>query len=96
MLLGSKTHTVGDTRRWTVDYDEWLDNTALVRACVVTSSSTTCTIGTGVLAPVLLGRHIQFWLIGGALNEQPTVTVIMTDNLGNIKNDTIAFTVITP
>jgi hypothetical protein len=92
MLLGSKTHTVGDTRRWTVQYGDWLANTATIDTIVATSSSTTCTVQT----PTILGTDVVFFLIGGTLNEQLTVTLVMTDDLGNIKTDTIAFTVIAP
>jgi hypothetical protein len=92
MILGSKSHTAGDTKRWTVDYDAWLDNTATIEQCAVTSSSTTCTAG----EVLILGNQVIFFLTGGVLNEQLTVTLTMTDSLGNIKNDTISFTVVAP
>lgn len=93
MLLGSKNHTVGDTKRWTINYGRWLDNTATIASAVVTSSSTTCTVqGT----PTILGPSVIFFLTGGVLNETLTVTVVITDSLGNIKHDTVMFTVLAP
>jgi hypothetical protein len=41
-LLASKQHTAGSTKRWTVNYDYWLDNTAEIERIDVQSSSTTC------------------------------------------------------
>jgi hypothetical protein len=94
MLLGSKIHTVGDTKLWTIDYDNWLDNTAEIETINVTSSSTTCTVGTPV--PVVLGHKIQFVITGGTLGETLMISLKMTDSFGNVKNDTMAITVIAP
>jgi len=92
MVLGSKTHTIGDTKRWVVEYDRWLDNTAVIQNISVTSPSTTCTIGTP--APTFQGSDVIFFLTGGALGETFSVALQMTDSFGNIKHDTIAFTVV--
>jgi hypothetical protein len=91
MLLASKAHTQGNTTRWTVRYDQWLDNTATIESVTVTSSSTSCTISP---TPQVLGTDIVFFLAGGALGERVTVTLVMVDTLGNTKRDTIAFTVV--
>lgn len=92
MLLGSKKHTVGDVRKWIIDYSHWLDNAAEILSATVTSSSTTCTIGTHTV----VGREVIFFLEGGVLNEILTVTITMTDTFGNVKNDTLSFTVVAP
>jgi hypothetical protein len=92
MILGSKNHTVGDTRLWRLDYDRWLDNTATIADATVTSSSTSCTAS----QVTVLGREITFFLTGGTLNETLTVSVQMTDSLGNVKHDSILFTVVAP
>lgn len=89
-LLGSKQHTAGDTRRWTVNYADWLANTATIAQIDVQSNSDTCTVG----SIEILGQDIVFFLSGGELNERLMVTLTMTDSLGNIKHDTISFTVI--
>lgn len=89
-LLGSKQHTEGDTKRWTVEYSDWLDNTASIEQADVRSDSVTCTVGD----IQILGSEVVFFLAGGNLNERLTVSLVMTDSLGNIKHDTIAFTVV--
>jgi hypothetical protein len=91
-LLGSKQHTASDTRKWTVDYNRWLENTSDIEQIDVQSSSATCTVGN----ISILGPEVVFFLSGGELGERLTVTLVMTDKLGNIKTDTIAFTVVAP
>jgi hypothetical protein len=91
-IIGSKRHTAGDTTRWTVSYRRWLDANAAVETVDVQSSSTTCTVED----VTVLGPEVKFLLVGGVLNERLNVTLTMTDNLGNIKHDTIVFTVIAP
>lgn len=90
MLLGSKIHGVGDVKRWRINYSRWLDNTAQLTGCTVTSSSLTCTIQSSSV----LGQDVIFYLQGGVVNETFTVAVQITDTLGNTKNDTISFTVV--
>lgn len=92
MLLGSKQHTVGDTRRWIINYDRWLDNTATIETVTASSPSTSLTVTT----PEILGKDVQFFISGGNLNETATITLVMTDSFGNIKHDTLAFTVVAP
>lgn len=92
MLLGSKQQTVGDTKRWRVNYSRWLDNTATLQSTTVTSSSSTCTVSN----VSILGYEVIFFLVGGVLNETLTVSVQITDSFGNVKHDTIAFTVLAP
>jgi len=92
MILGSKHHTAGNSTRWRVDYSYWLDNTATIVDASVASSSVTCTISESVI----LGQVVVFFLIGGVTGETLTVSIVMTDSLGNIKRDTIMFTVVAP
>jgi hypothetical protein len=92
MLVASKQHTVGDVRRWTVQYDRWLDNAVKIEQIDVDSDSVTCTTS-GI---EILGDDVVFFLNGGSLGERVTVTLTMTDDQGNIKHDTIKFTVVAP
>ena len=92
MLVASKSHTAGDVRRWTVEYGRWLDNAAQIQQIDVVSSSLTCTVS----STEILGDDIIFFLNGGLQGEQAILTLTMTDNLGNIKHDTVKFTVIAP
>ncbi len=92
MLIASKQHTAGDTRKWIIDYDRWLDNAASIVTADVTSSSVTCTIDSHEVK----GKEIIFLLTGGNPDEILTVTLKMTDNFDNVKTDTIKFTCIAP
>ena len=92
MLLGSKNHTAGDTRKWQVFYGRWLANTATIVSADVTSSSTSCT----VTNPSVLGNEVVFFLTGGVAGENFIVTIMMTDSFDNVKTDTIAFHVLAP
>jgi len=89
-LLGSKQHTEGDVKRWTVYYGNWLANSATIEQIDVQSNSVTCTVGN----LSILGLDVIFYLSGGVLNERLMLTLTMTDSLGNIKHDTISFTVV--
>jgi hypothetical protein len=92
MPLASKRHTVGDIRKWTVDYERWLDNTIDIETITVQSSSTSCTIQSSQV----LGDTVVFFLTGGNLGETLTVTLKMQDTDGNHKTDAIMFTVVSP
>lgn len=92
MLIASKPHTQGDTKLWTIQYDRWLANTATIEAIDVQSDSTTCTVN----SPTILGSDVEFALTGGVIGERVTLILTMTDSLGNIKHDTIKFTVVAP
>ena len=88
----SKQHTAGNTKRWTVNYDRWLDNSAEIERIDVQSSSATCTVS----QPQTLGRQVAFFLNGREVGETVTVTFTMRDGVGNIKNDTINFVCVAP
>jgi hypothetical protein len=92
MIIASKQHTQGDTKQWVVQYDRWLDNAATIEQIDIQSDSVTCTVDT----PVILGTDIVFFLSGGTQGERVTLALTMTDSLGNIKHDTIKFSVISP
>jgi hypothetical protein len=75
-----------------VDYDDWLDNAATIEQIDVESNSATCTVGN----VSILGREIVFFLSGGVVNEQVTLSLVMTDSLENVKNDTVSFVIVAP
>ena len=91
-LLGSKNHTAGDTKRWRLDYSRWLDNTAIITEAELELSSETCMVED----TTILGKEVVFYLVGGVQGEVLTVSVTLTDSLGNVKHDTIAFHVLAP
>ena len=92
MPLASKRHTAGDSRWWTVKYDRCLKNGAKIDTMDITSNSTSCTVSD----TEILGPDVRFRLNGGTVGERVTVSLEMNDDAGNVKNDTIIFTVISP
>lgn len=93
MILGSKTHTAGDVRRWEINYGRWLANTATIVSAAVISNSDTLTVTD---PPTVLGREIVFFVNGGVVGETAILTVTMTDSFENVKSDTLHFTVLAP
>ena len=99
MLLGSQNITHGDTRRYTVSYEEFLIKGAVLATVTVTvSAGATSTVGSGATVAKLTvdEKWIIFWLTGGTLGEKFTVNIQVTDSLSETVNDTIDFTVIAP
>lgn len=92
MVLGSKKHTVGATKIWTVDYSVWLDNAASIAQFNAVSSSETLTVG----QTQILGKEATFTVTGGAVNEQVTITLTVSDTFGNVQPDTVLFMVVAP
>ena len=93
MLLAKKNHTVGNVRQYYVEYCDALREGDWLTAAAVTSSSVDATIS-GVA--IIEGHKITFFLSGGVINEDFTVTVVATSNTTEVSNDTIAFHVVAP
>jgi hypothetical protein len=93
MLLAKKNHTVGNVRQYYVEYCDALRDGDWLTAAAVTSSTVDATIS-GVA--IIEGHKITFFLSGGVLNEDFTVTVVATSNTTEVSNDTIAFHVVAP
>lgn len=99
MLLGTQNITQGDTRRYKVEYDQFLiKGEDLTGVTVTVSSGATSTVGTGPNAPKTSvdEKAIYFWLTGGNLNEVFTASIQVTTNLPQTVNDTLKFTVVAP
>lgn len=92
MVLAHKPHTVGDRRRYVVDYSQWLDTGVTLSAGTATTASGTASVD-GVTHDT---TTLTFFVNGGILNEIFTVAVQVTDSLGEVKNDTIEFFVQAP
>ena len=93
MLLAKKNHTVGNVRQYYVEYCDALREGDWLTAAAVTSSTVDATIS-GVA--IIEGHKITFFLSGGVLNEDFTVTVVATSSTTEVNNDTINFHVIAP
>lgn len=93
MLLGTRNITQGDTRRVVVDYSEFLAQGAILASeTVIMSSGATSTVQNATLSENK--KMLIFFVTAGALNENFTVSVQITDSQGETVNDTINFTVV--
>lgn len=96
MLLGRKIHGAGDHIRYAVDYSNWLgDGESLVSGTVVLDPAFTATVTDVVLSGVVVtpSHHLVFVMSGGSANEVFTLDVQITNSRGEIKNDTIEFSI---
>jgi hypothetical protein len=92
MLIGRKPHTVGDKRKYIVDYSQWLDTGITLTAGTATTTSLTASVDTVSHTDTTL----IFFVHGGALNEIFTVVIQVTDTNSEVKNDTVEFFVVAP
>jgi hypothetical protein len=93
MLLAKKKLTAGDTRQYFVEYRDALrEGDWLITATVTTPAADVTISGVAILE----GRKVTFFVAGGALNEDFTVTVVATSSTTEVNNDTINFHVIAP
>lgn len=90
MLIATRKHTVGNRKRFRINYNEWLDEGVTVATATVTSPSATTTVAD----VTVVENYVIFFLVGGVLSESLTLSVQMVDSKTGIKNDTIAIRVI--
>jgi hypothetical protein len=99
MLLATRTITKGDTRRYEIDYREFLDQGIVLSNPVVSIVAAIPTVTSTVQNASLdaAEKKLYFFVTGGtALNEVFTVAVQVQDSNLETVNDTIQFTVIAP
>jgi len=93
MLLARKPHPVGNRKRWTVDYSDWLKQASTTLE--PGAASVTCESETAFVDDVVsTWNKVFFYLNDGVINETFTVHVQVVDRKTGIKNDTIEFFVI--
>ena len=99
MLLATRQIAVGDIRRYTISYRDFLAKGVILDTSTVTvPAGTTSSIGTGARAPSFSPdfTELAFYVIAGSLDEKFTVSVQVTDTNSEIVNDTMNFTVVAP
>lgn len=98
MLIGAKQHTAGNVRRFSVNYEDWLEEgRTLNQSSGFSASNVTATVTDVVVGTVsTTAKKLYFWVSGGSINEVFTVQVQVTDTLGEVVIDTIQFSVVQP
>lgn len=102
--LGSKNIVIGETKRFRINYTDYLPQGVILSAItsVVTQTPTLSgqpvqsTIGTGTIAPALgVGdNHLYFWVVTGTVTESFVVQATVTDSNNEILVATMLFNVV--
>lgn len=94
MRLGSFVKTPIERKRYAIDYSEWLDTGETLSTVVYTIPTATTPPLVVDATSISSGNKIAVFFINGGLNgRQYTVEVVATTSGGQIKEDTILFTV---
>jgi hypothetical protein len=95
MRLGRFSKTPSERKRYAIDYSQWLDTGETVVTYTFTATpvdaTTTFTVDASSLSAS--GTTLVFFVSGGANNSQYTVDVKATTSGGQVKEDTVLFTV---
>ena len=92
MTLDRKPQTVGNRRKYIVDYSQWLSVGITITAASATIAGGTATVDTVSNTTTT----VVFFINNGTLNDAPVVTLSITCSNGEIKWDTIDFFVVSP
>ena len=94
MQLGQDNITTGDTRRYQVDYRPFLQFGEVLTKSTVTSNGLTSTAKSNTFD--VTETQLYFFVTGGTVGENFTVSVQVTTSYGQILNDTVSYSVVSP
>ncbi len=93
MKLTERNFALDDRRRFVIDSGlEWLDPGVHVTDGSAVADDDTVTVDDVTVA----NNKIYLFVSGGTVNTTFTVTVTMTDSVGEVKNDTLVFNCVDP
>ena len=92
MLLGNRLITTGDTRRYEVDYADFLQTGDVIASATVSENGPTSQTGSAVLD--VSQTKFFFFLTAGVVGEAFTVSLQIKTVFGEIVNHTINFQVV--
>lgn len=90
MTLAKRPLTVNNNKRYTINYGRWLPEGVTIVSQVVSASSDNATISNVTIKEI----RLNFFVSASVVNETFTVSVQITDSIGQVKNDTLEFTVV--
>lgn len=94
MRLGSFTKTPAERKRYAIDYSEWLDiSETLTTVTFAVTPATTPAFVVDAVSTNAANTVVVFFVSGGVNTKQYTVDVKATTSGGQIKEDTVLFTV---
>lgn len=92
MLLSTKRISPSDRRRYTIDYNDWLDDSETLSSVVFAVSTGPATVPSSTISTD--GKSVNFFVTGASLSFTPfNVTVAATTSVNQVKNDHVAFNV---
>lgn len=92
MNLGQKSLSLGDTRRFEIEYEDYLcDGRTLAAGTVTASVGTNATINNVALS--VDKKSLIFYVASGAVKESFTASVQVTTSDGEVVNDTASFVI---
>ena len=94
MQLGQDNITTGDARRYQVDYTPFLQQGEVLTSFTVSDNGPTSTTQGGFFD--VTETQLYFFVTGGIVGENFTVSVQVKTSYGQTVNDTLAFSVISP
>lgn len=94
MLLDTRLITSGDTRRYEIDYAEFLQHGDTISSVTVTTTGPTSSMGAVTLD--VSKTKVFFFLQGGTTGETPIVKTKIITVFGETVNDTIDYRVVAP
>lgn len=90
MAIAKRPLTVGNNKRYTLNYGRWLPEGVTIVSQSVSASSANVTISNVTIKEI----RLNFFVTATTVNETFTVSVQITDSIGQVKNDTLEFTVV--
>jgi len=97
MRLAKYLKTPAESKRYTIDYSHWLDTGEYVDSVVfdvISTNEGTLTLVGEAIAPS--ATTLEFFALGGNAGQKYEVSVQMSTDAGQVKEDTIIFQVEDP
>jgi hypothetical protein len=90
MRLGKFVKAPNERKRYSIDYDDWLDTGETISSVVFTVDPAD---ELAIASSSISSRSLAMFIEGGDANQTYSVTVQITTSLGQIKEDTVTFAV---
>ena len=91
MRLGRFTKTPVERKRYAIDYSQWLDTGETVSSFVFTTTPSDLVVNAGSLDTT--STILTYFVSGGTDGQQYALDVRITTSGGQIKEDTILYTI---
>lgn len=91
MKLGSYIKSPNENKQYVIDYSKWLEDGETLVSSVFSVSPAGMTVGTNVIDGT--GTLLSYFVSGGSNGVYYVLTVRVTTNIGQIKEDTVHYNV---